>query len=117
MPVRNDKGGSTPRRFRGHNRALLGRYWLLDNVVPDNSILHMQMSMSFISFMFKSLEILVGTFPRAANASYASWMLYCGSFGPPEDMKLEKYQKVRLATPLITLRVAFEVYKAVLGSS
>ena len=50
----------------------------------------------------------VGTFPRAANESYAAWMLYCGSFSPPEDMKLEKHEKLRAATPLLVRRASFD---------
>jgi len=89
-------------------------FWLpfrvMDHFMVEKSVLQFFLGSFSVMWMFKSLEIILGTFPKGANASYTSWALYCFTAVQPEDSKLEKGQAIRSCTPVLVRRnsVIFE---------
>eukprot|EP00930_Biecheleria_cincta_P096462 TRINITY_DN88306_c0_g1_i2.p1 TRINITY_DN88306_c0_g1~~TRINITY_DN88306_c0_g1_i2.p1 ORF type:complete len:392 (-),score=37.65 TRINITY_DN88306_c0_g1_i2:27-1202(-) len=79
-------------------------YRIMDYLVLEKPLLQFNLGSFFVMWMFKSFEMIVGTFPRGANASYASWALYCGCPVQPEDAKLEKGERVQACTPVFIRR-------------
>lgn len=79
-------------------------YRIMDYLVLEKPLLQFNLGSFFVMWMFKSFEMIVGTYPRGSNSSYASWALYCGCPVQPEDAKLEKGQRVRACTPVFVRR-------------
>ena len=50
-------------------------YYAMRELLPMEPLLHVQLSFLCVLWMFKSLEILLGTFPRGANASAWNWAI------------------------------------------